>query len=785
MRPGDTLLAEGDAVELAPDPLMETPPEPVQALLAQYLEADEEPEVSVAADMLSDGRYGETWLAATEKRVVVVTSDNGSSKGYHIPLADLEKIEKLDFVGSGCLRLVSADSVCEVRFSLSVAEKFSDVREMVDALRRNCQDGVAEGETSSAQVLTRDALRKRAEARAKEKGKCPKCGRALPRWNNVCPNCLQKTQLLMRLVPFVLPYWLLVVVNLSLMCCTTTLALAPPYLTKTLLDSVFPRRDIGLLWMVLVALLVINVLSSLLGAVRQYMTVWLQQAIVVRLRMQLYEHLHRLSLGFYDRQGAGHIIQRIMSDTNNLQTFMANGLQELTEQVITVLIIAVIMFHMNPKLALITLGPVPFIVWGNRWFAKKVHRLYRRAWRQSAKLNSLLTDTLPGMRVVKAFGQEGREVDRFIGGNKDLLATNLRAARLGRTFYPLLGFVSTLGTLSIWAYGGYLVIQSSSLPEGASRKLSAGVLVAFIQYLWRFYQPMYQLSMMNDRIQHVAASAERVFELIDTRPDVEDTPDSEEMPVIAGRVCFENVGFSYETGKKVLEEISFEVEPGEMIGLVGHSGAGKSTLINLICRFYDVGDGSITVDGKDIRHVKLKSLRDQIGVVLQEPYLFRGTIGDNICYGHPGATRREIVAAAIAANAHEFICQQPDGYDTMVGERGAGLSGGERQRVSIARAILRNPRILILDEATASVDTETEARIREAIERLVQGRTTFAIAHRLSTLRNAHRLVVLDKGRIVEVGTHAELLEKEDGVFRKLWDMQVDMQKQKAEMMAV
>ncbi|NLC56673.1 MAG: ABC transporter ATP-binding protein [Armatimonadetes bacterium] len=773
----DSPVAEADSANGIPEPLMESPPGPVGKLLREFLQPGEEPEIVVASDLLPDGRYGETWLLATKQRVVVVDSGNGTPKLHHFALADLEQVEKLDFVGSSALRLVGAGETCHVRFSLSQAEKFADVREMVDALRSPYQRDEKEGDGPTAQVLTREELRKRHEARAREKGRCPKCGRTLPRWNNVCPVCLQKTQLLLRLVPYVLPYWFFVALNICLMACTTAMELAPPYLTKTLLDEVFPQRDLRMLAVVLIALFVVNVLNSVLSAVRQYLNVWLQQRIVVGLRMQLYEYLHRLSLSFYDRQGAGHIMQRIMHDTANLQNFMATGLQEILGAVMTICIICVVMFRMDWKLALITLGPVPFIVWGNRWFSRKVHRIYRRAWRQSARLNSILTDILPGMRVVKAFGQEEREVDRFVGSNRDLLHTHLRAARLGRTFYPFLGFLSTVGTLSIWAYGGYLVIVKQTL--------TPGVLVAFLQYLMRFYQPMYRLSMMNDRIQHVATSAERVFELMDTRPDVEDAPDAEPIPTIEGNVRFENVSFGYDTSKKVLENVSFEVSAGEMIGLVGHSGAGKSTLINLICRFYDVGDGRILIDGRDIRKIKLKSLRDQIGVVLQEPYLFRGTILDNIAYGRPKATRREVVAAAMAANAHEFICQLPDGYDTMIGERGAGLSGGERQRISIARAILRNPRILILDEATASVDTETEAKIREAIERLVKGRTTFAIAHRLSTLRNASRLLVMEKGRVAEIGTHEELLEKEDGVFRKLWDMQADLQKQRAEIMAV
>lgn len=298
--------------------------------------------------------------------------------------------------------------------------------------------------------------------------------------------------------------------------------------------------------------------------------------------------------------------------------------------------------------------------------------------------------------------------------------------------------------------------------------------MAFTGYMWQFYFPVESLCRLNHRFQHAATSAERVFEVLDTEPDIWDAPDAVELPEIKGRIRFDHMTFAYEEGKPVLKDIDFEVEPGEMIGLAGHSGAGKSTLINLICRFYDVQEGAITVDGHDVRDVTRHSLRSQIGVVLQEPFLFNGTVTDNIGYGKPEATMKEILAAAKAANAHDFIMDFPEAYDTQVGERGVKLSGGERQRLAIARAILKDPKILILDEATSSVDTETEAKIQEALARLVKGRTTFAIAHRLSTLRNSNRLLVLDKGRLAEIGTHEELIEQ-DGIYAKLCRMQTEL----------
>ena len=371
------------------------------------------------------------------------------------------------------------------------------------------------------------------------------------------------------------------------------------------------------------------------------------------------------------------------------------------------------------------------------------------------------------MRVVKAFAQERREVDKFEKRSAVLLAGELQVAKLRSLFSPTMSFLTSIGTLIIWWVGGHKVLGG---------ELSLGDFVAFTGYMWQFYGPVESLCRLNHRFQRAATSAERVFETLDTQPDVVDQPGARAISRIEGRVEFRGATFAYDTGKPVLKDIDLVVEPGEMIGLAGHSGAGKSTLINLIARFYDVEEGAVLIDGHDIRDVELKSLRNQIGVVLQEPFLFNGTVGDNIAYGHPEATLDEIVAAAKAAHAHDFILDLPDGYDTMTGERGVRMSGGERQRVSIARAILRDPRILILDEATSSVDTETEVKIQEALERLIQGRTTFAIAHRLSTLRHADRLLILEKGGIAEIGTHDELIEA-DGIYAKLCRMQTEMSK--------
>jgi ATP-binding cassette subfamily B protein len=371
---------------------------------------------------------------------------------------------------------------------------------------------------------------------------------------------------------------------------------------------------------------------------------------------------------------------------------------------------------------------------------------------------------------VKSFAQEARESSRFRDRSGALFTQELAVVKLWTMFFPALGLITAVGSLAIYGYGGSQVLLGIT---------TVGTLVMFTQLMWQFYQPVQMLGDMNHRLQHALTAAERVFEVLDTKPEIPDAPGSVKLTDIRGEVEFEHVSFSYEPGKPVLQDVSFVAEAGHMVGLVGPSGAGKSTLVQLLSRFYDVDEGRVLVDGHDVREVSLRSLRQQIGVVLQEPFLFHGTVAENIAYGVPTAGATEIVAAAKAANAHDFIVNLPHGYDTQVGERGQLLSGGERQRVSIARAVLKNPRILILDEATSSVDTETEMLIQEALDRLVSNRTTFAIAHRLSTLRKSDRILVLEHGRVVESGTHDDLLDG-DGLYSRLCKLQAELSKVRA-----
>lgn len=575
---------------------------------------------------------------------------------------------------------------------------------------------------------------------------------------------------LARLFSFARPWTGMIVLGFLLTVGSIAAGLVPPYITMPILDKVLIPYQSGKavvfsqIWWYLSALAGASILAWLLGWARTYVLAWVSERVSANLRNITYAHLHRLSLEFFGSKRTGNLISRVSSDTDRICYFLSVYVVDFSSDVLMIIMTAGILLSIDPWLAVVTLVPFPLIT----WFTHRVRKVLRRGFslgsRAWAEMTSVLADTIPGIRVVKAFAQEQREIERFEECNDRVLHANDRVNRIWSFFGPIVTLLTDGGLLVVWIFGVWQVFQN---------RITVGVLTAFLAYIGRFYTRLESIIRMVSAVQKSANSAHRVFEILDRVPSVPEIAH----PIIPGRlrgdIQLRSVGFSY-GNRQVLHSIDIRIRQGELIGLVGATGAGKTTLINLVCRFYDVSEGAILVDGIDIRTFAIEAYRRNIGIVLQEPFLFYGTIGENIAYGRPHATRHEIVEAARAACAHDFILNLPDGYDTFVGERGQLLSGGERQRISIARALLIDPAILILDEATSSVDVETEREIQTAIENLIRGRTTIAIAHRLSTLHRADRLVVLERGQIVEMGSHAELLEKQ-GTYARLHRTNLEM----------
>jgi ATP-binding cassette, subfamily B, bacterial len=597
---------------------------------------------------------------------------------------------------------------------------------------------------------------------------CPKCSRPLPEDSDVCLGCISKGKTLLRLFEYTRPYKARLVWGAVLTFGGAAIDLIPPYLSIKLIDNVFLKRQVEMFTWLIVALVLARIASAGIQIARGRNVAFLSAKITVAIRQSLFNKLQQLSLSFYDKRNVGSIMSRMTNDTSSLYDVLVDGIPIIFNQGALLIGIPTAMLLVNWQVAIWTLVPVPLVLFGVYKFRRRMMKVWSRYHHSNARLSGALSGVLQGTRVVKAFHGEDREMSRFGRRIRDLAGIGYEAESNWSTFFPIVVFTMWIGTFVIWIVGGRSILDNT---------MSLGQLTAILAYAAMMQQPMMMLQRIVDWTSRSLTAAERVFEILDTPIDIDDAPNAIAMPKVKGSVTFKDVHFSYDKTREVLHGIDLEVRSGEMIGIVGHSGAGKSTLINLLLRFYDPTQGSIELDGVNLRDLKVDDFRRQVGVVLQESYLFPGSIKDNIAYGRPECTLREVMEAAKAANAHHFIVNFPDGYDTYVGERGQRLSGGERQRIAIARAILHNPKVLILDEATASVDTETERLIQEALEHLVEGRTTFAIAHRLSTLREADRLVVIEDGKVVEMGTHDELLEREDGVFRKLVEMQTQINK--------
>ena len=665
------------------------------------------------------------------------------------PLSQSELLVHGDHAGVGYLKLELTERLIRVwHFTLAVNPQVLRLQ-------------------SSFRQLTRSHQEDRQEVSEYDKQVCPVCLSPKPANSDACPTCDPEvdvpasTWTLFKLWRFARPYKKQLLLGFVLTLLSTGATLIPPYLTMPLMDHVLIPYERGnpidfhLASLYLFALFGAAIVAWGLGWWKTYLLALVSERIGADLRNTTFEHLLKLSLEYFGGKRTGDLIARIGAETDRICIFLSLYALDFVTDVLMITMTAAILFSIDPLLALVTLAPLPFIVWMIHVVRDKLRYGFEKIDRIWSEVTNILADTIPGIRVVKAFAQEDRELKRFVDSNKHNLQINDRVNRVWGVFSPTVTLLTETGLLVVWGFGIWQV---------AHQKVTVGVLIAFLAYIGRFYVRLDSMSRIVSHTQKAAAGAKRIFDILDHVSSVPEPINPAPLGEVKGRISLRGVGFRY-GNRAVTKGIDLDIAPGEMIGLVGHSGSGKSTVVNLICRFYDVSSGSISLDGRDIRSIGITDYRKCIGLVLQEPFLFFGTIAENIAYGKSDASREEIIEAARAAHAHEFILRLPLGYDSLVGERGQSLSGGERQRISIARALLINPSILILDEATSSVDTTTEKEIQRALDNLVKGRTTIAIAHRLSTLRKADRLVVLDKGEIVEIGSHEQLMSAQGAYF--------------------
>lgn len=741
-------------------------PKGAEPIIEQIKSGGENVLFVIVGDLSLRGKYTDTALIFTDKEVVSWDGDAENTK--HYLFSDMCEVVAKRMYGNATLsaKMPNGKRVVFFRYTYSVAALCDAAALFIN----HVNSGAPLNEELAVMAVTFE----------RALSVCPKCGRTLLHPGAECIMCRSKLKIVKQLSKYITPQIKTIIVCIILSLLTTAMSLVPPTITGFIVDVVFSggKSSVGILNSIAAAigenqfrllatmiacLLFTYILQYGIGIIRAYLMRTVGDRAVAALRNDIYLKAQYLPMRFYDKTSTGSVINRIAGDSSTLQQFMLRITQEAVVHAFQLVGIVIIMLTLNPSLTLLSLIPVVFIVIATRIFSRKIRPYYRRIWRRWSSVFATLSDTIPCIKVVKSFTGETRSSDRFEQKNEEWLKMDLKIGKLATAFPQIISFLVTCGSLIIWGVGGSRVIAGDS-------GYSAGLIVSFISYASMFYNPVTFFANLSDSFQGALASTEKILDILEAEPESQ-AESHVTADKLEGKIEFLHVGFSFDRTKKVLDDVTLTINPGEVVGIVGTTGSGKSTLVNLLMRFYDGYSGEILVDGHNIKNFELSSYRAEIGYVQQEPMMFSDTIFNNIAYSNPAATVEDVIHAADVANAHGFIARQPDAYDTVLGERGVGVSGGEKQRISIARAVLKSPSILIFDEATAAVDSETEHLIQEAIDRLIAGKTTLMIAHRLSTLKRANRIIVVDGGKIIENGTPEELMAKK-GKYYKLVQIQ-------------